>query len=229
MSAADAPDQLLARAAAAGDRAAFGTLVERYHSKVRGLLRHLSADASSADDLAQQSFLRAWERLSSFRGDSSQSFGAWLTRIAYREFLQRARRSKRENQLFTKADSDGDVIDEPAETEVADDRSNEADPSVSFSELVQCCTPEQAQALYMNFVLELTHEDIAVITSMPLGTVKSHISRGKSAIKASLQRGRQQESDIASRPNGTNETNTADLGRIGAARGVTTMTGTIRT
>lgn len=58
---------------------------------------------------------------------------------------------------------------------------------MSFTQLVAACSQVQAETLYMNFVLELTHEEIALVTNRPLGTVKSHINRGKAAIKAALE------------------------------------------
>src|SRR6187401_1785100 len=85
--------ELIARVLADDDRNAFAELVRRNQSPVRGLLRKLTGgDHGRADDLAQETFLRAYRALGSFRGETR--FSAWLFGIAYRTFLseQRARR-----------------------------------------------------------------------------------------------------------------------------------------
>lgn len=184
-------DDLLARAAAATrDREAFGELVRRHHARVLGLTRHLAGDSTTAEDLAAQTFLKAWEKLSSFRGDSSARFGAWLSRIAYRQFLQFTRRRKIERRLFSSTGlPDVAASDEPSAAGWASStRLDEsvADPRSSFNRLLVACSAVQAETLYMSFVLELSHEEIALVTDRPLGTVKSHIARGKAAIKAAI-------------------------------------------
>lgn len=188
-------DDLLARSAARmGDRDAFGALVSRHHARVRALLQHLTRDSGLADELAAQTFLRAWEKLGSFRGDTSARFGAWLSRIAYREFLQRTRRGKLEAKLFDTAAAVHELPDAADATPGVTDSSAlgsvgalDADLNApTMTELLAPCSRAQAEVLYMNFVLELTHEEIAHVTDQPLGTVKSHISRGKQAIKAAL-------------------------------------------
>lgn len=197
-------DDLLARAAGgAKDRQAFGELVVRHHARVLGLLRHLTRDQSVADDLAAQTFLRAWERLSSFRGDTSMSFGAWLSRIAYREFLQRARRQKAEQRIFSTQEAPDLPVPEPVDSAAAISpvlavrERVDHDDRASFTTLLEACTQVQAETLYMNFVLELTHDEIARVTSRPVGTVKSHISRGKAAIKSMLEKGHDEETAVA--------------------------------
>jgi len=178
-------DEDLLALARAGDTGAFGTLVVRYQSRVLGYLRHLTRGAPIAEDLAQQTFLRAWEKLSSFHGanDGSASFPAWLTRIAYREFLQRSRRAKLEAKTFVAENSSRPG----SEYEPIDQSSDNAEPRFpEFSELLRPCSAQQQHMLYMNYVLELSHDEICRVTGESLGTVKSHIRRGKVRIRASL-------------------------------------------
>src|SRR5438876_5427368 len=84
---------LLARVLVDDDQHAFGELVRRHQSSVRGLLRQLArADVALADDLAQETFLRAYKHIRSFRGEAR--FSTWLYRIAYNCFREEARRRK---------------------------------------------------------------------------------------------------------------------------------------
>ena len=85
---------LIARVLAAGDPNAFGELVRRYQSPVRAFLRRLTrGDAALADDLAQETFLRAWRKLETFRAEAR--FSTWLFGIAVNEFRARLRRDRR--------------------------------------------------------------------------------------------------------------------------------------
>ena len=85
-------ETLVSRVIATRDTDAFAELVGRHQGRIRGLLTHLARDPSLAQDLAQDTFVRAWERIDMFRGTGS--FAAWLGRLAYNRFLQHERRRK---------------------------------------------------------------------------------------------------------------------------------------
>ncbi|MGZ8362820.1 MAG: RNA polymerase sigma factor, partial [Caulobacteraceae bacterium] len=102
-------DVELAAVAAAGDRKAFGELVKRHGSGVRGLLRRMGADAATADDLAQDAFLAAFEAIADFRGEGS--FGGWVKRIAARLYIKRWRKQGR---LSIMAEPDLEAEPEPS-------------------------------------------------------------------------------------------------------------------
>ena len=86
-------NELVARAVSGQDAAAFGELVRRHQSHVRNFLRKLSRDYVLADDLAQDAFLHAWNKLHTFTGQGS--FIGWLLKVAYTTFLQSKRKSNR--------------------------------------------------------------------------------------------------------------------------------------
>src|SRR5262245_7106310 len=90
-------EELVARAVATGDAAAFARLVERHQSAVRNWLRQLSRDPAQGDDLAQETFLAAWRNLRSFAGRGR--FSSWLLKIAYHMWLQAGRREGRRRRL----------------------------------------------------------------------------------------------------------------------------------
>src|ERR1700712_5285670 len=79
--------------AATGERRAFGELVRRHGSTVRGLLRRMGAQASEADDVAQDAFLTAFERIAEFRGEGT--FAGWVKKIAARLYLRRLQKDRR--------------------------------------------------------------------------------------------------------------------------------------
>ena len=84
---------LVALAVSSQDTAAFGELMRRHQSQIRNFLRKLSGDISAADDLAQDCFLHAWNKLQTYTGRGS--FVGWLLKVAYTTFLQSKRKSKR--------------------------------------------------------------------------------------------------------------------------------------
>ena len=87
---ASAHDLDLAAQCRAGDRAAFGELVRRHGSAVRTFVRRMGADSATADDVAQDAFLTAFEQIADFRGEGA--FQGWLKRIAGRAYARRWRR-----------------------------------------------------------------------------------------------------------------------------------------
>jgi hypothetical protein len=86
-------DVELAALAAAGDRRAFGELVRRHGSAVRGLLRRLGADPATADDVAQDAFLVGYEQIADYRGEGA--FAGWIKKIAARLYLRKVKREAR--------------------------------------------------------------------------------------------------------------------------------------
>jgi RNA polymerase sigma-70 factor (ECF subfamily) len=86
-------DEALAERARAGDDAAFGALVERYQERVYRLALRLSSNPSDAEEVLQESFLQAWRKIDTFRGDAR--FGTWLYRIATNTALMRKRAARR--------------------------------------------------------------------------------------------------------------------------------------
>src|SRR6188768_825810 len=97
-------DVELAGLSAAGDRRAFGELVRRHGSAVRGLLRRMGADPATADDVAQDAFLAAFERIAEFRGEGA--FAGWVKRIAARQYLRRLQREKKLSAIAAEESAD---------------------------------------------------------------------------------------------------------------------------
>src|ERR1700744_3718116 len=84
-----------------GERRAFGELVRRHGSAVRGVLRRMGAQGAEADDVAQDAFLTAFERISEFRGEGT--FAAWVKKIAARLYLRRLQRDRRLGAMTAEA------------------------------------------------------------------------------------------------------------------------------
>jgi len=159
--------------AAAGERRAFGELVRRHGSAVRGLLRRMGAQAAEADDVAQDALLAAFERIAEFRGEGT--FAGWVKRIAARQYLRRLQREKR----LTALASEG--TDEEAGPAAGD-----ADHRIDLDEALKVLSPAERLCVSMCYGAGLSHAEAAEALNLPLGTVKSHVKRGLEKLRARL-------------------------------------------
>ncbi|MDQ2867765.1 MAG: sigma-70 family RNA polymerase sigma factor [Verrucomicrobiota bacterium] len=165
---------LLARFLVDGDQHAFGELVRRHQSPVRGLLRQLvRADVELADDLAQETFIRAYKHIRSFRGEAK--FSTWLYRIAYNAFREEARKRKElvgidEDQLEKQADTR--TVDPALRQDLMSALANL--PLSERTAVVLCCQNG------------LSHDEASRVLDIPLGTVKTNVLRGREKLKKML-------------------------------------------
>lgn len=167
--------ELIARALVSHDHAAFGELVRRHQSAVRHFLRHLSGgDTALADDLAQDTFVQAWHGLAAFRGTSA--FSTWLLGIAHNHW-RNARRKQRAVPIEDQhLDALGTV---PSPARLSDLRH---DLELALLTLAG----EERAALHLCYQQGLSHAEIAEVLHWPLGTVKTHINRGKDKLRPLL-------------------------------------------
>ncbi|PYK37360.1 MAG: RNA polymerase subunit sigma-24 [Verrucomicrobia bacterium] len=165
---------LVTRVLVDDDQHAFGELVRRHQSSVRGLLRQLTrADAALADDLAQEAFVRAYRNIRSFRGEAR--FSTWLYRIAYNCFREHARRRKEflgidEEQL--QSEHDPHIVDPGLRHDLMHALS--LLPLHERTAVVLCCQNG------------LSHNEAARVLDIPLGTVKTNVLRGREKLKRTL-------------------------------------------
>ena len=168
--------ELVARVVAAQDTDAFGELIRRHQSHVRNFLRKLTGDFTTADDLAQDCFIHAWDKLQTFSGRGS--FIGWLLKIAYTTFLQSKRKSKRY----------GEILDQVGHANEVEDRNYtvQSDEIGDLDRFMAILTDEERAIMVMSYACGLSHREIGESMAMPVGTVKSVIFRGKEKIRTSF-------------------------------------------
>jgi RNA polymerase sigma factor (sigma-70 family) len=165
---------LVARVLLDDDHHAFAELVRNHQSTVRGLLRNLTrTDVALADDLAQETFLRAYKNIRSFRGEAK--FSTWLYRIAYNCFREDARKRKElvgidEGQL--EAEPDTRTVDPALRQDLM--HALQLLPLHERSAVLLCCQNG------------LTHDEASRVLDIPLGTVKTNVLRGREKLKKTL-------------------------------------------
>jgi RNA polymerase sigma-70 factor (ECF subfamily) len=164
-------EDILARKAADGDSAAFASLVRGRQSSLRGfLLRLTRGDHALADDLAQETFIEAHRKLAQY--DGRGSFAGWLYAIAWSRFLMETRKRKLEPL---------DDTDEGS--------GPQSDPhlKLDLEKALAMLRPPERSALTLCFALGMPHEEAAQVMNLPLGTLKSHVARGRVKLKILLK------------------------------------------
>ncbi len=150
-----------------GDKSAFDKLILKYQSSIRRFFLNLTmGDAQLSDDLAQETFIKAYLGLKSFGGLSA--FSTWLFRIAYNVFYDSVRARK------ATYDIDENEIDRSMHTV-----SNFSAEKTDIFKAMQLLRYEERTAVLLFYMEDKTHPEIAKIMNCPLGTVKTYILKGK--------------------------------------------------
>lgn len=159
--------------AAGGDDDAFAELVRRRQAWLRTILRRLCRNPAQADDLSQQAFIAAWQKLPQLRAPAA--FGGWLRSLAVNTWLQ-SLRSRRELLL--------EELEGPQATPIAPD----TDPvtALDLDRVLSKLKPAERACVVLCHAEGMSHAEIAAMTGWPLGTVKSHVTRGSAQLRGLL-------------------------------------------
>jgi len=155
-----------------GDHSAFEELVRRSQSSIRNLMRRCCNDVVLADDLAQQIFIQVWMKIHTLK--KAAAFGGWLKRLAITVWLQHLRKH---NVLELAQDIDREPLPSPAHSGSA---AMDLDRALALlPDTVRLC-------VVLSYHEGMSHREIAMLTALVLGTVKSHIKRGTSQLQQLL-------------------------------------------
>jgi len=176
----------------AGDETAFVEIMQRYHGKIFGLAHNLLRNTADAEEIAQDTFIRAHRGLANFRGDSS--LATWLYRIAlnlsrnrYWYFFRRRRQDSVSLERPLTEESDATFADF-----IAADAQNPVQETVTqeFTDLITSCMEKldarHREILTMRNILNLPYEEIARALRINVGTVKSRIARARENLRVLL-------------------------------------------
>jgi RNA polymerase sigma factor (sigma-70 family) len=162
----DGLDEALVVAAKAGSASAFSRLVERHQQPLRAFLRRACGDWALADDLAQETFLAAWSRMGSLKAGASVR--AWLCGIGYHKHLSALRSRGRERARET-----------AYETEKPPTAAAMTDERLALERAMQVLPADQRACVALCLAGDFSHAEAAEALGLPLGTVKSHVTRGR--------------------------------------------------
>jgi RNA polymerase sigma-70 factor (ECF subfamily) len=172
----------LIRDAQRGDAAAFAEIVRRYQHAVHRVAYALTRNAADADDVAQETFVRAYKALDRFR--VGEPLYPWLARIATNQafslFRSRKRRPETALEPLVESGRQWGVDDDPADAAADEERRRHMQQA--FAQL----SPEHQAVLTLRVVEDLSYEDIARTLNVPIGTVMSRLSRARSELKTRM-------------------------------------------
>jgi len=174
----EASDHELVEACKQGDRDAFRTLFETYKDKVYSIALRFCGDESQAMDIAQDTFLKLFSSLQSFRGDSA--FSTWVYRLVVNCCLDHKRRSWRlipiADELIAVLRAPGDSLKSVLHMEMR----------ARVRSAVETLTPDMRMVVVLRYTEGLSYEEIAEVMGCSVGTVASRLNRAHKALERKL-------------------------------------------
>ena len=184
-------DALLVERAVAGDHKAFEMLVIKYQKRIQRLIGRMVRDVDLVEDIAQETFIRAYRALGQFRGEAQ--FYTWLYRIAInsaKKALMDLKRNPTVSENFFKSDDEDETS--PIENELTS--SETPDAVLASKEIAQIINaalealPEELRmAVTLREIEGLSYEEISDVMNCPIGTVRSRIFRAREAISQKVK------------------------------------------
>lgn len=165
------------RLAREGDVGAFEELYRNHVGRVYGLCLRMAGDRALAEDLAQEVFIRAWEKLASFRGESA--FSSWLHRLAVNVVLSRQRsRRRRQSRIVAVEDPEVHETVRPVVAPTA---------GMDLEKLVSGLPPGARRVFVLHDVEGFSHVEISDMTGIAVGTSKAHLHRARKLLRKGLR------------------------------------------
>lgn len=188
----DNSDLMLVERAVAGDQGAFELLVIKYQRRIQRLIGRMVRDVDLVEDIAQETFIRAYRALHQFRGDAQ--FYTWLYRIAVntaKKFLLELKRDPTVSENSFKTDDDSDETYWSANESITDETPESVlaakEIAIAVNMALEALPEDLRQALTLREIEGLSYEEISEMMNCPIGTVRSRIFRARDAISAKVK------------------------------------------
>ncbi len=160
-----------------GDVAAFEEIYRQHQDRIHGLCLRMVADPARAEDLTQESFVRAWKKLHTFRGRSALS--TWLHRIAVNVVLGDIRARGRRRDEIT-ATGDLQAVPEPAPRRHSDTR-------IDLDRAIRGLPPQARMVFVLHDIEGFQHQEIGALMGIAIGTSKAHLHRARGLLREALR------------------------------------------
>lgn len=185
-------DAMLVQRAAAGDQSAFELLVIKYQRRIQRLIGRMVRDVDLVEDIAQETFIRAYRALHQFRGDAQ--FYTWLYRIAVntaKKFLLDLKRDPTVSEAAFRSNDEDDetswVKHEPIADETPETALAAKEIAAAVNAALMALPDDLQQALTLREIEGLSYEEISEVMNCPIGTVRSRIFRAREAISSKVK------------------------------------------
>ncbi len=185
-------DRLLVERTVAGDQRAYELLVIKYQRRIQRLIGRMVRDVDLVEDIAQETFIRAYRALHQFRGDAQ--FYTWLYRIAVntaKKALMDMKRDPTVSEAAWRSVDDDDETSRPGNEPIAEDTPESVLAAKEIGAVVnaamEALPPDLREAVILREIEGLSYEEIAVAMNCPIGTVRSRIFRAREAVSARIR------------------------------------------
>ncbi len=182
------PDRSLVDAASAGDRDAFSALVLRYQARIVNLARALTADDGEAEDLAQETFIRAYKGIGRFRGEST--FRTWLYRVALNVIHSHLKSRAKRWRWWGRSLDEREVEGEGDSARRLQSPSTPIDEDAARRQMIDhalaSLPADMRTAVTLRDIHGFDYAEIAVMLGIPIGTVESRIFRARQRLRPLL-------------------------------------------
>ena len=185
------PDLLLVERTLAGDQRAYGLLVLKYQRRIQRLIGRMVRDVDLVEDIAQETFIRAYRALHQFRGDAQ--FYTWLYRIAVntaKKFLLELKRNPTVSEGYASGEDENETFRQKNEPS-SDETPETVLAAKEIAQVVNAAMDDLAsdlkEAITLREIEGLSYDEIAVAMGCPVGTVRSRIFRAREAISAKVK------------------------------------------
>ena len=184
-------DLMLVERTVAGDKKAFNLLVVKYQRRIQRLIGRMVRDVDLVEDIAQETFIRAYRALHQFRGDAQ--FYTWLYRIAVntaKKSLMELKRDPTVSESFLKPDDEDETKtrrNEPIADETPESVFAAKEIAGVVNDAIASLPEDLRQAVSLREIEGLSYEEISVVMNCPIGTVRSRIFRARESISAKLR------------------------------------------
>ena len=181
-------DVALVRAARDGDMGAYDQLVQRYQQRLYSTLYHMTSNHEDANDLAQETFIKAFSVLKAFKGDST--FYTWIYRIGVNKTINFLKQRKNKTSLSLN-DLDFNIENDPELVALVSDKTPRRDFALGelqekLNEAMQKLSDVHRMVVTLHDVQDLSHEEIAEIMDCNVGTVRSRLFYARQQLQALL-------------------------------------------
>ena len=181
-------DVQLIDATLAGDRSAFGSLVQKYQDRLYNTLVHVIGSRDEAEDVVQDTFVQAYTKLASFEGKSS--FYTWIYRIARNAVTSAGRKESARPRIRASLDAGADddaAGPEPATSELPEDEALALERRRLVLDAIDQLPVDFREIVILRDIDDRSYEDIAALLSIPVGTVRSRLHRARLDLRVRLE------------------------------------------
>lgn len=184
----EATDAALIERARSGDLTSFNVLIARHERAVYSVALRYTRAPELAEDVTQDAFVRAWRSLDSFRNDAGEGFRSWLLRIASNRALDmlRAQTRRPADSLDARLDDEERSWEPVEHGDSPSDLAERSELGAYLESALGQLHPDQRIVIVLSDVHGYPYDEIASITGIPIGTVKSRINRGRTRLRELL-------------------------------------------